>query len=484
MYNRVLKRPMFRKGGSAAQGSGIMSYVEPRQEPRVQAANGFPNFGVSQAPINPVTGMTAYEEMLSNRQISTPTPRGSIEDQFTIGMDEYVPNIEYEKIPKEQMSKFRQNLPEFMQQRRKTTALDKKGIETLKNVPLYDEEETEGGAIDVSNIMTDRDKDKKKSPPTDTLSKPSEPKSKEQEIKDEAAFIKGLLKDENVSRGETALILAEALATPGGFNKKLQKARDLALPLIRERNKEDKAVTLAAYKAYKEKEQQQIKAGAIPNSLKEVRAQAEAIKAGGDTRPIEEIYSEQLRASRTIPYETKARVEVLARDKTAIVDTANTLANYKTQLSKLDPIKDKKKYDQTKNLYDKEFSRFNRDYLSNPEFKILYKGIYDEFVGKKDGGRVMKAVGGDVDTETESDIVTSEIETGGVETPVKTVQKLDYATLRDRLPKEINDQVVQVLASSEEALQDFSYITNQSDVDKFNVKYGVNLIIPPAQPMA
>jgi hypothetical protein len=95
----------------------------------------------------------------------------------------------------------------------------------------------------------------------------------------------------------------------------------------------------------------------------------------------------------------------------------------------------------------------------------------------------MKAVGGDVE-ETEKDIVTSEIETGGVETPVKTVEKLDYATLRDRLPKEINDQVVQVLASSEEALQDFSYITNQSDVDKFNVKYGVNLIIPPAQPMA
>jgi hypothetical protein len=136
--------------------------------------------------------------------------------------------------------------------------------------------------------------------------------TKEQEIKDEAAFIKGLLKDENVSRGETALILAEALATPGGFNKKLQKARDLALPLIRERNKEDKAVTLAAYKAYKEKEQQQIKAGAIPNSLKEIRAQAEAIKAGGDPRSVEDIYSEQLRASRTIPYESKARVELLS----------------------------------------------------------------------------------------------------------------------------------------------------------------------------
>jgi len=31
MYNRVLKRPMFRKGGPADQGSGIMSHVEPRR---------------------------------------------------------------------------------------------------------------------------------------------------------------------------------------------------------------------------------------------------------------------------------------------------------------------------------------------------------------------------------------------------------------------------------------------------------------------
>jgi hypothetical protein len=61
----------------------------------------------------------------------------------------------------------------------------------------------------------------------------------------------------------------------------------------------------------------------------------------------------------------------------------------------------------------------------------------------------------------------------------KPVQKLDYTTLRTRLPKEINDQVVALLASSEAALQDFAYITTQNDVNNFNIKYGVNLIIPP-----
>jgi hypothetical protein len=32
---------------------------------------------------------------------------------------------------------------------------------------------------------------------------------------------------------------------------------------------------------------------------------------------------------------------------------------------------------------------------------------------------------------------------------------------------------------SEQALQDFAYISTQSDVSKFNVKYGVNLVLPP-----
>ena len=58
--------------------------------------------------------------------------------------------------------------------------------------------------------------------------------------------------------------------------------------------------------------------------------------------------------------------------------------------------------------------------------------------------------------------------------------KLDYAQLRDRLPAEITDDVVQLLANSEEALQEFAYIQTQNDVNAFNLKYGVNLIIPPA----
>ena len=63
----------------------------------------------------------------------------------------------------------------------------------------------------------------------------------------------------------------------------------------------------------------------------------------------------------------------------------------------------------------------------------------------------------------------------------KPVENLTFTELRDRLPPEITDDVVQMLSSSEEALQDFAYIRTQDDVNQFNVKYGVNLVIPPTQ---
>ena len=62
---------------------------------------------------------------------------------------------------------------------------------------------------------------------------------------------------------------------------------------------------------------------------------------------------------------------------------------------------------------------------------------------------------------------------------MKTVENLDYNTLRNRLPKEITDDIVQLLANSQQGLADFAYIKTQLDVNDFNVKYGVNLVLPP-----
>ena len=55
---------------------------------------------------------------------------------------------------------------------------------------------------------------------------------------------------------------------------------------------------------------------------------------------------------------------------------------------------------------------------------------------------------------------------------------LSYEELRARLPAEITDDIVVILSESPQALIDFSEIQTQTDVDEFNMKYGVNLVLP------
>ena len=56
--------------------------------------------------------------------------------------------------------------------------------------------------------------------------------------------------------------------------------------------------------------------------------------------------------------------------------------------------------------------------------------------------------------------------------------QVSYDELRARLPKEIGDEIVTLLANSYEALADFASIATQADVDNFNSKYGVELVLP------
>jgi len=55
-----------------------------------------------------------------------------------------------------------------------------------------------------------------------------------------------------------------------------------------------------------------------------------------------------------------------------------------------------------------------------------------------------------------------------------------YAMLRSRLPQEVPDEVVQLISYNKEAFADFASIKNQEDVNSFNEKYGVQLVIDVA----
>ena len=58
------------------------------------------------------------------------------------------------------------------------------------------------------------------------------------------------------------------------------------------------------------------------------------------------------------------------------------------------------------------------------------------------------------------------------------VQDLSYTELRARLPQEISNEIVMLLANSKQALLDFANIQTGEDVASFNQQYDVNLTLP------
>ena len=95
----------------------------------------------------------------------------------------------------------------------------------------------------------------------------------------------------------------------------------------------------------------------------------------------------------------------------------------------------------------------------------------------KEGGRAGYKQGLLVDEqETITEQMPRPMGPAGAQT--SSVQPMDFATLRARLPREITDDIVRILAQSEQALTDFANIRTQEDVDQFNQTYNVNLVLP------
>ena len=85
----------------------------------------------------------------------------------------------------------------------------------------------------------------------------------------------------------------------------------------------------------------------------------------------------------------------------------------------------------------------------------------------KDGGRIGLKEG----TPMMESVVEAEKETGDV-------QDLSYTQLRSRLPQEISNEIVMLLANSKQALLDFANIQTTQDIQGFNQQYDVNLTLP------
>ena len=476
-YN-VFKRPMFKRGGSTT-GTGIMSHVEPR----VNAAMGFPTFGLSKQPNQ--AEIDAFKKSEAQRiQNIRNQPNLFLGPRFTD------PNYQspFKNFFSTNTGFGFMNLSPKSSGQGIVANITGTGTGTDTGMPvdtgdLYDEmlniQANEAAIKSVNQPPPPPDKD--------TGTKDGEYKASDisSEIEKEANMLKELLKKDGdkYSKGEAALIIAGALAEPGTFADKVKKATELAAPVARKRREEDKAITLAAYKLAKEKEiagakqtQQEklideyvsanIKDPANTKSANELRREA-VNKYFGGKQDVEKEYN----VAKLAQYETPDKFSgksplTKAQEKIAELEglKANNIKLNKNQEEKL------------------------AESIAIVEtVKRLRKEV--GFKELASGGRVGFAEGSeDVDTtdtlkkdidQAVKPIEATNVAEGDQSVPMKPVQKLSFEELRNRLPKEITNDVVQLIANSEEALQDFAYIRDQEDVNSFNVKYGVNLILPP-----
>ena len=93
-----------------------------------------------------------------------------------------------------------------------------------------------------------------------------------------------------------------------------------------------------------------------------------------------------------------------------------------------------------------------------------------------DGGRI-----GFQDGTTPGQISPTQAAPGMTGTTESQASPLTFAELRARLPKEVSNDTVRLLAASEAALIDFAQIQTQDDISRFNQKYNTDLQLPAQQ---
>ncbi len=172
----------------------------------------------------------------------------------------------------------------------------------------------------------------------------------------------------------------------------------------------------------------------------------------------------------------KNKIEQL--DQTNDPDYLEKINDFNDQIKN---IEDRKK-DDIKSIYLSQATttEFQRDailkLLQNNDIEDIapYFPNFDELMGgitipeaKADGGRIGYKMG-------TPEPMMPEV----AETPKSEVQDLSYTELRTRLPQEISNEIVMLLANSKQALLDFANIQTGEDVSSFNQQYDVNLTLP------
>ena len=347
----------------------------------------------------------------------------------------------------------------------------------------YENDEAEAAeqksALDsaLDTMIKDTDKDK----PKDKGGDKPEP-TFEDTYQTEFDKIQKLIGDDN-TKGMAAIALSEAIGTPGTLADKAAVLNKSLLAIMGNKKKDKKEIAMLAYKATKQIETAKITAGKEGFSEKQFSRMMDLRRIVKDNTGT---YNEEQKknANAELSLLTETIDSLGAKNKTglgsgfsqglqavqALDERANKIITYTG--------------DKNSDKYKKMISEYNSalSYLAAASDPSINSGItqiqsrMQNALGKKDGGRIERALGspetGEMGTIPMSQTVNNS------ETPTAQVSKLSFEELRDRLPSEVTDDVIRFLSQSEQALQDFAYIRTAGDIKKFNMKYGLNLVLP------
>lgn len=260
--------------------------------------------------------------------------------------------------------------------------------------------------------------------------------------------------DKDEQKGKLALALSDAVGTPGTLADKASVLNKALLGIATQKKKDKKEIAKLAFAAATDLEGKRISAGKLTSAEKN-RERYVLLKGKDKLTKDEKIELQALEGQMRINQDEGLTMREASALGAVIDDTKKLLRQIKEKgvdETLKSQIRDKIK----SNLFSVLEAGISKD--------IILKGLSDYPEVKQffsQGGRVSMANGGATDTPA---------------APVDT--KLNFEQLRTRLPQEITDDIIRLIANNEEALQDFSFIRTQGDVSKFNVKYGVNLVLP------
>ena len=411
MYNRILRRPMFKRGGPSyqAQGTGITSGLD---QPRTIGGGAIRG--------NPMGNRTGFDDPIftSTELIEQAREKNVLPgDAHNIG---------------------------FMKGVSTAGAFDPNNPRTIGQM-IYDASTAKDKYIDpLETAIKERDLTLDDAMITKTAEE--EKLAKELSSAEAVASMKNLNKNSKEFNDlQRQLKLGELIDTVQDLQQKINKETNLSTKADLERQLQKQKILLAELRR-EDKILSQITKRAYDGMFQQIKTELENAAEATIIAEYEELKIDG-KLNSTQKKEMQEKINKIVIDQRII--NKKVIAYFKEQGSGLEPI-----------VEGDGGAAGGRVGLQNSYPGTVEQASMSETIDTPQGDMTM------------TDAVTAE------QTPGVPVPKLSFEELRARLPQEISNEVVQLLANSEEALLQFANIRTQQDVDSFNQAYRVDLILP------